>query len=94
MAETRIVHAPFTPEQVKNLNDFQHSGVMHPFTCSGGGGPHSDRPGRPAVLIASENGWRCPVDGCEHQQDLGARPMQHDRNEDSCTNITRAENRP
>ena len=27
------ITAPFTEEQVKNLNDFQKSGRFHPFTC-------------------------------------------------------------
>lgn len=27
------IKAPFTDEQVKNLNDFQKSGRYHPFTC-------------------------------------------------------------
>lgn len=72
-----LVRAPFTPEQVESLNGFQQSGVMHPFTCSGGGGPHSDRPGRSAVLVADEDGWRCPVSGCEHRQDW-AHPFMAD----------------
>lgn len=28
-----IAKAPFTPEQVESLNDYQKSGAMHPFTC-------------------------------------------------------------
>lgn len=27
------ITAPFTEEQVKNLNDYQKSGEFHPFTC-------------------------------------------------------------
>jgi hypothetical protein len=27
------VRAPFTPEQVENLNDYQASGTFHEFTC-------------------------------------------------------------
>jgi len=63
-----LVTAPWTAEQVESLNGFQRSGVMHPFTCSGGGGPHSERIDG-AVLVATESGWRCPVPDCTHQQD-------------------------
>ena len=62
------IEAPFTPEQVENLNGYQRCGAFHPFTCSGGGGPHSDLPGRPAVLVAREDGWHCPVPDCTHHQ--------------------------
>jgi len=27
------INAPFTEEQVNNLNDYQKSGMFHPFTC-------------------------------------------------------------
>jgi hypothetical protein len=65
---SEIVHAPFTSSQISSLNGYQESGAGHPFTCSGGGGPHSDRLGRPAVLVAGQGGWRCPVTGCTHHQ--------------------------
>ena len=54
---TRIT-APFTPEQVKGLNEFQHS-WMHPFTC---GGEYCHRGEREddGILIARETGWVCP----------------------------------
>ena len=32
------VTAPFTPEQVENLNRYQRSGDCHPFTCGGNRG--------------------------------------------------------
>lgn len=63
-----IINAPWSADQVASLNGYQHSGAFHPFTCSGGGGPHSDRPGRSSVLVVDEDGWRCPVEGCTHHQ--------------------------
>lgn len=63
-----LVYAPWSDEQIANLTSFQRCGQFHPFTCSGGGGPHSDHPDRPAVLIAERDGWRCPVEGCTHHQ--------------------------
>lgn len=59
-----IVKAPWTAEQVKNLNDYQHFSGLHPFTCAGGGGPHHGM-----VLVAEEDGWHCLVDGCWRRQD-------------------------
>ena len=56
------IKAPFTDEQVKNLNEFQHCG-FHEFTCGGAGHPiDTDN-----VLIATNNGWHCP--NCEYTQD-------------------------
>ncbi|WP_394436215.1 hypothetical protein [Streptomyces sp. SGAir0957] len=63
---TDIIRAPWTPNQVEALNRFQREGDMHPFTC---GGEHT--PGSP-VLIAREDGWRCPEpygEPCDYRQD-------------------------
>jgi hypothetical protein len=53
-----VVEAPFTPEQVAHINDFQASGYMHPFTCPNA---HTER-----NLIAEEAGLRCP--SCGYRQ--------------------------
>jgi len=55
-----IIKAPFTKDQVKNLNEFQSIGFMHPFTC---GNDHSGD----NLLVATENGWVCPT--CTYTQD-------------------------
>ncbi|MFF7527322.1 hypothetical protein [Streptomyces pseudovenezuelae] len=63
---TDIIRAPWTPDQVAALNEFQHRGGVHPFTC---GGDHA--PGSP-VLIAREDGWHCPQpygEPCDYTQD-------------------------
>lgn len=49
----------FTEEQVKNINEFQKSGVMHPFTCGNCG----------ATLVATNDGLICPTEGCGYTQD-------------------------
>jgi hypothetical protein len=49
--------APWTPEQVAQLNRYQTLGVMHPFTCPRG---HGD-------LTATPDGWVCS--GCAYTQD-------------------------
>ena len=54
-----MIKSPFTPEQVKKLNEYQEGGWMHPFTCGG----CSNRDG----LIATEAGWICP--DCDYTQD-------------------------
>lgn len=56
---TARARAPFTPEQVRSLNEYQVSGAMHPFTC----GEHDCR----ARLVATEAGWECPRD-CGYTQ--------------------------
>lgn len=57
--------APFTPEQVRLLNQYQERGYFHPFTCRTD--QHVGRPlGRPA-LIATGKGWTCPL--CDYTQD-------------------------
>lgn len=58
------IRAPWTPEQVAALNDYQRSGVMHPFTC---GHEHPAHPN--AILTAAPDGWRCHVLGCDYEQD-------------------------
>lgn len=52
------IEAPFTDEQVENLNAFQKSNRYHPFTC---GGQCSD-----SVLVATNAGWICPR--CDYTQ--------------------------
>lgn len=60
------IHAPFTAAQVTALNTYQRSGSFHPFTCGRGqdGGHVSG-----ITLTATEDGWRCPVNGCTYHQD-------------------------
>lgn len=50
------VHAPWTPEQVANLNAFQRNGYVHPFTCK--------CPNPRNTLVATQDGWVCPNDAC------------------------------
>lgn len=62
------IKAPFTQEQVENLNRFQSLGYVHPFTC----GNDKCR----AILIATENGWICPE--CGYEQDWAPSTMAKD----------------
>ena len=52
------IFAPWTPQQVENLNRWQNAGHVHPFTCPN---DHDDR-----VLVADEDGWHCPT--CDYAQ--------------------------
>lgn len=56
------IKAPFTDEQVKNLNEFQACG-FHEFTC--GSADHTQE--TCGVLIATTDGWHCP--NCDYTQD-------------------------
>lgn len=53
--------APWTPEQVDALNDYQRDAPMHPFTCANRGIGHRwhDDMSDLGMLIATENGWVC-----------------------------------
>jgi hypothetical protein len=91
MSDPDLIHAPFTPEQVKNLNKYQEMGNFHPFTCGkrdkhpyqGSRVIHHQDPeinGRVVdieldVLIATENGWICPCPGCDYTQQWAHRFM-------------------
>lgn len=54
-----MIEAPWTDVQVENLNRWQQSGHVRPFTCPN---HHDDS----RVLIAKPDGWHCP--GCEYTQ--------------------------
>lgn len=66
MTETKI----FTPEQVIRLNDYQSSGMFHPFTCGSGercDASHGGDKGDGGILVATVRGWICPW--CDYKQD-------------------------
>ena len=67
-----MIHAPFAPEQVQRLNEWQtQTGPdmpFHPFTCGNRGElAHGREGGDTGVLIATEAGWVCP--SCDYTQD-------------------------
>jgi hypothetical protein len=53
--------APWTDEQVANLNRWQKEGYVHEYTC-----PRAHRPYSSRVLIARNDGWHCP--SCDYTQ--------------------------
>lgn len=65
MSAATAIKAPWTPEQVKQLNRYQASGMVHPFTC----------PNHPTanVLVATKAGWTCPT--CNYTQDWASALM-------------------
>lgn len=52
--------APFTDEQVKNLNEYQKSTGIHPFTCCSHEGCNRTSQPNEGILIARTQGWVCP----------------------------------
>lgn len=52
------VTAPWTAEQVASLNDYQASGVMHPFTGRNDLAPDREDD----VLVATPDGWISTLD--------------------------------
>ncbi len=63
-AKPNLVHAPWTDEQVENLNRFQVAGYFHEFTC---GADHKDVPYSPS-LVATKDGWVCSHSNCTYTQ--------------------------
>lgn len=72
------IKAPFTDEQVKELNAYQAKGRFHPFTCIGQMKEQEDENGKfkertrsicpdGGKLIATKDGWVCPCG--EYKQD-------------------------
>ncbi len=59
MKDESEIEAPWTPEQVAALNEFQQAGKFHPFTC-GNDSRHRE-------LFATCEGWIC-LD-CDYTQD-------------------------
>jgi len=63
---SEIIKTPWTSEQVKALNLYQKSSLMHPYTCGGNRKDKNHLVGE-GVLAASENGWFCPY--CDYKPD-------------------------
>jgi hypothetical protein len=72
-----LVQAPWTDEQVANLNRWQNHGFMHGFTCGSGKRGDQDHVAYAALhdlndnglLLATPQGWVCPVPSCPYTQD-------------------------
>lgn len=62
-----VLEAPWTPEQVQALNDYQNEGWMHPFSCPRGHGN----------LVATVEGWICRPPACDYTQNW-AHPFMAD----------------
>jgi hypothetical protein len=58
MEITHPIYAPWTDEQVRNINAWQKSGKIHPFTC---GVCRAD-------LVATTQGWKCNTRNCNYAQ--------------------------
>lgn len=68
------IRAPFTQEQCDRLNEFQNSHPFHPFTCGGNRmddahkAYQAEHGGDFGQLVATTDGWVCPVPGCGYRQ--------------------------
>lgn len=54
------ITAPFTPEQVKKLQQWQNTLSFHPFTCCSHEGCERGEDKDGGVLVPSTEGWICP----------------------------------
>lgn len=65
--------AIWTEEECANLNAFQRSNYVHPFTCGGDRmddahrKAQAERGGDFGELVATRTGWKCPA--CDYTQD-------------------------
>src|SRR5262245_38244134 len=73
--QSEKIYAPFTPEQVRGLNEWQRSGWVHPFTCVNRDDGNHVVTNDLGSLIAAENGWYC--DSCPYVQDWAWEFMTH-----------------
>jgi hypothetical protein len=69
------IERPWSDEQVAKLNAYQRAGRFHPFTCGNDRSDeahqkYADRHNEPdlGLLVATNDGWRCPVPGCGYTQ--------------------------
>lgn len=58
LSKPEKIYVPFTADQVRSLNQYQHFSIDHPYTC---GNDSSHR-----VLMVNTNGWECP--DCSYTQ--------------------------
>lgn len=54
-----IVKAPFTQEQIDNINDYQKGGRFHPFTCMSYNNCKREE-NKWGELVATRDGLVCP----------------------------------
>lgn len=55
--------APWSEEEIKKLNDYQQSGMGHPYTCDRSHKECEVHEGdylKDGILIATKEGWVCP----------------------------------
>ena len=57
----------FTNDQIKSFNDYQQSGVFHPFTCGSGRRTDKDHLDGEGLLVMTPDDIRCPY--CDYVQD-------------------------
>lgn len=58
--------AKFTEEEIKSFNEYQLSGIFHPFTCGSGRRTDKDHLDGEGLLVLGEGGLRCPY--CDYTQ--------------------------
>lgn len=59
--------AKFTEEEIKSFNEYQLSGIFHPFTCGSERRTDKDHLDGEGLLVLDEGGLECPY--CEYRQD-------------------------
>lgn len=63
---SNIIKAPWSLQEIENLNRFQNSNRFHPYTC-GSDNRMDKNHSNGGILIATTEGWICS--GCTYTQD-------------------------
>ena len=58
---------PWSPAVVDALNNRQQDVSLHPYTCGSGNRKDANHLDGEGILIATEDGWKCPF--CSYRQD-------------------------
>lgn len=67
------ITAPFTPDQVRNINAYQQRNDVHPFTCPNHHGESE------VILEATSKGFACPRKNCVYTQNWAHAMMAADK---------------
>lgn len=71
--DANIIKSPWDSETVDRLNEWQQSGLVHPYTCGKRRTDEHHLDGE-GVLKATTDGWVCPF--CDYTQDWAILPSR------------------
>jgi len=78
-----IIYTPWSIEFVAKLNKYQTNRERHPYTCGSGNRSNIDhrvyaykyKQDDYGILVATVDGWYCPVPNCKYKQNWAYDPF-------------------